>query len=157
MSIQNQPRDEKDGFIYTPPETDKPYLGDLDNVRTLVAGFANEVAEAYSAYLAGDPDARNALEQIGVMCREHGDTIMGRDEEIEVAPWQNPSHLGASLRRAAKLPIDADPGEAYFRFLALQVIKGCKAVNDGMSPIEAGPRLQEILDDAVQRILGVAE
>lgn len=145
-----------DGFYFTPPPKGKPYLGDSSVVHGLISAFANDVMAEYHKYLAALPGGMDAQVKIAAMAKRYGDIFMGRNPNYAPAPWHCPARMGGKLRFAvASIKGDDDPGEGFFRALAVDCCQASKAMADGMSEEEAGPRLQEILEDAAKWMLGV--
>ena len=144
------------GFDFQAPPKGA-YLGDHDTVAQLVNQFAHDVLGVYHDFSTGKGGAENAQPKIEAMAKRLGDIFMGRmPEEFAPADWNKPSRLGVKLRHSVdSITGDEDPGEAYFKWLALQVIQCGRAMDLGMAPEQAGPMLRTILDDTIGRLLGV--
>lgn len=148
---------EDQGFDFQAPPKDLPYLGDHAVVAGLINEFADDVLTIYHEFTTGRPGADKPLDQLNDMARDYGNIFMGRTpDRYAQAPWNTVPRLGVRLRAAVdEIKGDEDPGEAYFRWLALQITKAGKALDDGMAPEQVGPTVRAILDDAIGRLLGV--
>jgi hypothetical protein len=149
------PANDPDQLVVAPVSSEKYYLGNSDVVHTFVGQFANDVMRAYGDYLSGKSNAGEAQSLVEAIVREHGNALMGRDGRYEIAPWQGSRMRGKLLAAIPSMKGDDDPGEAFFRHLALQCVKASLALKDGKPEKEVGEQLKEILDDARGRILGV--
>jgi len=144
--------------LYVPPVSDeKRYLGNADVVHAFVSAFANDVIRAYDGYLAGTAKADVVQARIDEYVKEFGGAMMGRDERYEIAPWQGERLRGKFLAAIPSMKGADDPGEAFFKHLALQCVKSAMALADGQDDKKVGAALKEILDDARGRILGVIQ
>ncbi|MFN3517092.1 MAG: hypothetical protein ACK4YM_08035 [Novosphingobium sp.] len=141
------------------PATDpgKHYLGNAGVVHSFVGRFADEVIQAYDSFLSGKVSAAVAQERINALIKEHGDALMGRDDRYEIAPWQGMRLKGKFLAAIPSMKGGDDPGEAFFKHLALQCVKSALALKDGHDEEEVGAILHDILQDARGRILGVIQ
>lgn len=144
------------GFDFQAPATSKPYLGDYAVVQKIVKDFADDAFTIIHEFSTGVEGAENHESQMRDLCIATGNIFMGRSDDYEAAPWQNPERLGAYLRHAvASIKGDVDPGSAFFEWVAVQLIKCSKSLDRGMAEEQAGPMLKELLDDVVNRMLGV--
>ena len=147
---------EAPGLEFTPPPEGKPYLGDLEVVSGLVNHFAYRVLEIESAFRAGKPGYENAQQRIEAMAAKAGAAIMGNDPEFSVAPWQNRDRLGTVLRLTTPgIQYLDDPGVKFFEWMALGLVKIARAMEQGMPDEAAGPKVRVLLDDAIQKIIGI--
>ncbi len=144
-------------LAFQAPPKGTPYLGDHAVVAGLINEFADDVLTIYHEFTTGRPGADKPLTQINDMAKDYGDIFMGRKpNRYAPAPWNTRTRLGVRLRAAVdEIKGDEDPGEAYFRWLALQITRAGKALDDGMAPEQVGPILRAILDDAIGRLLAM--
>lgn len=149
------PVNDPDQLVVAPVSDEKHYLGNATVVHTFIGHFADEVMAAYSGYLAGKVTAADSQARIEAAIREYGDAFMGRDERFQIAPWQGERMRGKFLAAIPPMKGNDDPGDAFFRYLALQCVKAAMALADGQHEAAVGAKLKAILDDARSRILGV--
>jgi hypothetical protein len=142
-------------LVVAPTDGSKQYLGNAAVVHAFVGKFASDVMRAYDGFLSGRAPAAQVQSQIDDLIREHGEAFMGNDSRYEIAPWQGKRMKGKLLAALPAMKGDDDPGDALFRFLALQCVKASMSLADGHSDTEVGAHLKEILDDVRGRILGV--
>lgn len=135
----------------------KPSLGDPAVVDRLVSGFVQAVIGVRNDFLAGTPGGDNPMQRIESLALKAGDTIMGRNPEYSAMAWQNPIRLGAKIRYlCAEIRDYPDPGQALFMFLARQVVVSMIAVEEKrMHPEQSAQKLRVVINDVVDRILGV--
>ena len=147
------------GFDFQPPPQGLPYLGDHATVAYLVNKFASDILTVYDDFTHGKGGAANAQPKIEAMAKEMGDIFMGRKpEQYTPTEWQRPSRLGVRLRHAVdSITGSEDPGEAYFKWLALQVVRCGISLDRGMAREQAGPMLRHMLDRTISRLLGVLQ
>jgi len=138
-----------------PVDPNRQYLGDATVVHAFVGKFASDVIRAYDGFLSGRLGSVESQHQINDLVREHGEAFMGNDPRYEIAPWQGKRMKGKLLAALPDMKGDDDPGEALFKFLALQCVKAAMSLADGHGDKEVGAHLREILDDVRGRILGV--
>lgn len=152
------------GFDFQLPPEGKPSLGDAAVVADLVREFVDNVFTIDHEFRTGmtesglpvPPTGPSPEENIRDMAKSYGDIFMGRDPAYEPTEFHRPGRLGAYLRHAVdSIKGDDDPGQGYFEFLALQVVRCARSLENGMAPEQAGPMLQSIMQDAVNRLLGV--
>ena len=152
-------KDEMDqGFDFQAPPSGA-YLGDHNTVAQLVNQFAHDVLGVYHDFATGKGGAENAQPKINEMAKRMGDIFMGRKpEEFAPADWNKPSRLGVKLRHAVdSITGNEDPGEAYFKWLALQIVRCGVSMERGMATEQAGPMLRTMLDSTIGRLLGVVQ
>ena len=142
-------------LVVAPTDSNRQYLGSATVVHAFVGKFASDVMRAYDGFLAGRVSADESQRQINELVREHGEAFMGNDPRYEIAPWQGKRMAGKLLAALPAMKGDDDPGEALFKFLALQCVKASMSLVDGHSDVKVGAHLKEILDDVRGRILGV--
>lgn len=142
-------------LVVAPIDSNRQYLGNASVVHSFVGKFANDVMRAYDGYLSGRTPADHVQSQIDELIREHGGAFMGNDSRYEIAPWQGNRMKGKLLAALPAMKGDDDPGDALFRFLALQCVKASMSLADGHSDTEVGAHLKDILDDVRGRILGL--
>lgn len=113
-------------------DPNRTYLGSAEPVRVLVADFATAVMAAYDQFLQGKAPAAVVQPQIDALIKQAGDRLMGRDPAYEIAPWQGERLRGKFLAALPNMKGADDPGEALFKHLALQCIKGAQALANGL-------------------------
>lgn len=146
------------GFDFQAPPKGA-YLGNHNTVAQLVNQFAHDVLGVHHDFITGKGGAASAQPKIEAMAKRMGDIFMGRKaDEFTPADWNKPSRLGVKLRHAVdSITGNEDPGEAYFKWLALQIVRCGVSMERGMAAEQAGPMLRAILDDAIGRLLGVIQ
>jgi len=137
--------------------TGKPSLGDLAVVSRLVREFVKYVLDTRAAWHAGEPGARDPLAMIAAEGRLLGDIILGRDVRFDAQPWNTPRRLGMVL--TVLLPEETkhygDPGAALFMWLAAQAAEAAAFIEQGGDEVEARERLDRIVTDVTERLLGI--
>lgn len=137
--------------------TGKPSLGVLLVVSHLVREFVKYVLDTRAAWHRGENDARDPLGRIEAEARLLGDIFLGRDDRFDAQPWNTPNRLGNVLK--VMLPEETkhygDPGAALFMWLALQALSAAEFIEQGGSEHQARQRLDPIVDDVTQRLLGM--
>jgi hypothetical protein len=136
---------------------DKPSLGDPAVVDRLVSEFVQAVIGVRNDFLAGKPGADNPIQRIEQLASNAGDVIMGRHADYQAMAWQNPIRLGSTIRYLCQEIRDyPDPGQALFMFLSTQVVTSMIAVEEKrMHPEQSAQKLRVVINDVVDRILGV--
>ena len=97
------------------------------------------------------------MEAIGNEAKRCGAIIMGRDPGFHATDFIRSGMLAAHIRAqdAVSFKVSQEPGEAFFRCIGAQAIEAAKALDEGMAPEEAGPRLQICMRSATNLILGL--
>ena len=131
------------------------YLGDAKLVDQLVRDFMSSVFSARAQWHETG-SAKEAQDRIAQLCRSYGAVFMGDSPAYVAQPWNSEHRLGAFLRSLIDDVDDfANPGEAYFNFLALQALGAAMTLETGEQPeeqVQAG--LSEVVADAVDVLLG---
>lgn len=129
-------------------------LGDAKLVEQLVRHFMFEVFSQRSKFhTTGDGTAAETW--INQLCASYGDLFMGNNKQYVATAWNSRYQLGAYLR--AVVPDVADfstPCEAYFQFLAVQALNAAIALENGDSEDRVKAELAEVVDDAMNVLLG---
>lgn len=138
-------------------QTDKPSLGDWNVVSRLVTDFGQAVIAVRNDFLSGKPGTDDPVLRIERLAAKAGDVIMGRSPEYHAEPWNNPVRLGSKIRYLCdEIRQYPDPGQAFFVWLSKQVVASMVAVEEQrMSDEVAGKKLREVLDSAVDTLVGV--
>ncbi|EUC21476.1 hypothetical protein [Paraburkholderia hospita] len=136
--------------------TGKPSLGDLAVVSRLVREFVKFVLDTRAAWHAGEKGARDPLAMIEAEARQLGDIFLGRDVRFDAQPWNTDNRLGMVMR--VLLPDETkhygDPGAAPFMWLAAQAAEAAAFIEQGSDEVEARERLDRIVTDVTERLLG---
>lgn len=147
-----------EGAPLTPvlPAGDRPYLGDLKTVGGIVQGFVGLVFDAYKGFQRGETTREAAMEAIEAEARRLGPQFTEPDDTYSQAPWHSDGRMKARIRAQGiiKPGGPTDPGEAFFRWLALQAIQAAKDLDTGTAAEQVGPQLQAVLADAVAFLAG---
>jgi hypothetical protein len=133
------------------------YLGSATVVHGFVADFAHAVMGVYDTYLQGKEQGPQVQATSAELTTEHADALMGRSQDWEIAPWQGERLRGKFAAAIPSMKGSDDPGEAFFKHLALQCIKASMSLADGRGEHEVGRELALILHDARGRILGTVQ
>ncbi|NPT60338.1 hypothetical protein [Paraburkholderia elongata] len=147
-----------DGGLYLDDlvSTGKPSLGDLAVVSRLVRGFVKYVLDTRAAWHAGEAGVRYPLAIIEVEARQLGDIFLGRDARFDAQPWNTDRRLGMVL--TVLLPDETkhygDPGAALFMWLAAQTADAAEDIEQGGDEVDARGRLDRIVTDVTERLLG---
>ncbi len=148
-----------DGGLYLDDlvATGKPSLGQLAVVSRLVREFVQRVLETRAAWHKGEPGAKDPIAVYTEDARRMGDIFLGRDEQYDAQPWNTRRRLGNVL--AVLLPQETehygDPGTALFMWLAAQAATAAAAIEQGQSEDVFRRKLDAVVDDVTQRLLGL--
>lgn len=155
MQDDSIPVHDPDQLVVAETDPNKLYLGNAKVVHDFIGSFATEVMRTYDKFLQGQQFGPENHAEIKAIIKRYGDAFMGRDPRYEIAPWQGIKMRRTLIGYLPKMKADDDPGEALFKELALDCVKACMCLADGMSDEEVGAHLKEILDDVRGTILGV--
>jgi len=137
-------------------DSEKPSLGSLPVVSRLVRDFVKRALDTRAAWHRGEPGATDPVSVLLEEARKMGNVFMGRDAAYDAQPWNSPRRLGYVID--ALLPEETkhygDPGAAMFMWLATQAIAAGAAIEQGQSETAARQRLNAIVHDVTQRLLG---
>lgn len=130
------------------------YLGDPKVVDQLVRDFMSVVFSERAKWHEGG-DGKAAEARINEVCASYGKVFMGQSPAYVAMPWNSEHRLGAYLRAVVPDAGDYDnPGEAYFQFLAVQALNAAIAVEEGVSEEQIKSELTDVVNDAVDVLLG---
>ena len=139
------------------PMGDKPSLGSPEVVAGIMTEFASGVVDARKRYNQDKLTGEQAQAKVRELAAEYGAVVMGRDARYQALPWNDPSRLGRRIKLVTS-PIDGvtDPGEQLFLTVGMSLIDIAKAHEDErMSDDDAQAKIQEMLQDTAQLVLGV--
>ena len=149
----------KEGLNFDLGDLNRPILSGWDVVGGLVHQFVADVFECYKCTQRGMTDRDTAIGEIEEQAKLLGDIFMGRNPAYVASSWYAEDRLGAVIRQQEGISFKAtaDPGEAFFRWLSVQAINAAKELDNGGSPQEVGPRLQETMRGAIKFLMGIGE
>jgi len=131
-------------------------LGDYTVVSGLMEQFCRDILATWDAFTEGKVTQAKAVESAMNLAGEMAAIFKGQDPAYTTAPWRSEGKLeGKIVGWVRSIKGDGDPILDYFKFLATNILKGCAAMQEGMAPEEAGPRIQSILKDAAEKLAGV--
>lgn len=137
--------------------TGKPSLGDLHTVSWLVRNFAKFVLERRADFHAGKAGAENPIPAIESEAELLGGIFQGKDERFDAQPWNTPARVGNLCR--VLCPDETrqygDPAKGFFMWTAAQVIASAQAIEGGSPEAEVKPKIDALMDDVTERLLGV--
>lgn len=135
----------------------KPSLGNPDVVRGLVSEFATQVVAARKSFNEGALSGDQAQSRVHDLAVEYGAVVMGRNQDYDTLPWNDPARLGRRIRLV--LPeVDGveDPGEQLFLSVGASLIEIAVAHEEGRMPdADAEQKAKVMLEDTADLILGV--
>ncbi|CAG9168149.1 hypothetical protein [Cupriavidus pinatubonensis] len=144
-------------WVLHPRQDGKPSLGQLAVVSRLVREFVQRVLETRAAWHKGEPGAADPLAVYLEDARRMGNIFLGRDARYHAQPWNSIRRLGITLR--VLLPEETehygDPGTALFMWLATQAATAAAAIETGQSEDVIRRKLDAVVDDVTQRLLGL--
>lgn len=125
-----------------PADVRKPLLGVPAVMKGIISEFAAELIDIRKKYNLDklSPDASTAA--IGVLSKEYGDIIMGRDDRYIGNSFYSPENLGEQIKKVfpAVSGVD-DAGELLFLTLATSLMV-----------IAVGHEKEELNDDQAERL-----
>jgi len=137
--------------------TGKPSLGDLHVVSWLVRHFAQAVLIKRAAFHAGEDGAHDPLPAIETEARQMAVAFQGHDDRFDAQPWNTPARIGNLFR--VLCPDETrqygDPVQGFFMWIAGQLLAMTMAIESGEPEADIKPKIDAMLDDATQRLLGV--
>ena len=145
-------REEDLGFLVS----DRPSLGNPDVVRGLVSEFASSIVDVRKRYNQGKLSGEDAQDEIRGLAVEYGKIVLGKDDRFASLPWNRPGGLGRRIQLTTPA-IDGvdDPGEQLFLTVGASLVDLAQMLeNDRMSEDDARAKVEDMLEDVVQLILG---
>ena len=146
-----------EGINHDMEEAGPPLLAEWDVVGGLVHQFVADVFECYKCFQQGITDRETAMGEIEDEAKRLGAIFMGQDPAYQAMDWNSPTRLGSHIRADGTFSFKDtnDPGEAFFRWLSVQALKAATDLDNGYSPQEVGPKLQEVMRGAIRFLLGM--
>jgi hypothetical protein len=130
------------------------YLGDARLVEQMVRDFMSTVLSERSKWHE-TADGTAAEARINELCASYGQVFLGNSTADVAQPWNSLYRLGAYLRAALSDPGKFDnPVEAYFQHLAVQALNAAIDLEEGANEEHVKSQLTEIVEDAVDILLG---
>lgn len=137
--------------------TGKPSLGDLHTVSWLVRNFAKFVLEKRADFHAGKAGAENPLPAIEQEAALMASIFQGYDRRFDAQPWNTPARVGNLCRvlKPEETKQYGDPVKGFFMWLAAQAIAAAQAIEGGEPEADVKPRIDALMDDVTERLLGI--
>jgi hypothetical protein len=143
-------------FTYEPHPPGKKNLGDFNVVAGVLAEFATRIAGIWTRFTDGELDQQESMAALEAESSACADLFLGRNPAYAPAAWRSEGMLKGKI--CAWIPgIDpnGDVVPRYFKFVGMQVLKGCQEIQEGMDEAQAAPMLQSVLRDATEKLSGV--
>jgi len=135
----------------------KVALNDLGDVGAIVQKFVADVLKDYDSFGKGVATRDDAMAAIRLKATVLGDAFMGKDPTFYATEWNTPDRLGAHVRAQRSVKFEEpsqDPGQAFFLFLATQVVKSANDLHGGdEDPEWVGFMLQRAVKSAIKFLL----
>lgn len=134
----------------------KPSLSSLEDVGAIVQRFAAATLADYNKFGNEEVSRDEAMGSIHARAAEVGGIFMGKDPAYHATEWNSENRLGAHIRAqdAIKFKFQGqDPGEAFFEFLALQVVHAANELQGGQESDVVGLKLQSVVRSSVKFLM----
>ena len=133
------------------------FLGQHGVVAKLIEDFSRDITAIFDEQIAGGEGGPKAEQAIVDRCAKIADVFKGRNPDYTLAPWRSDGRLEGKIVGwfHGKIRGDGDVILEFFKYLALQIVRACRAVHEGMAHEQAGPMLRSTLNDAVEKLAGI--
>lgn len=140
----------------------KPLLASLTTVTDLLRAFVSTAVDRRADYLAGKPEAANAMEADSTDAKALGDLLNGagpKATDFFVQPWNSPDQMGRFLvdtYAMACAPEDA----AYCVLLGMLGEAYAEvdfATENGNTPEDAGDAINGVIETYAHALLGMED
>lgn len=140
----------------TPSSQQPTSLAHYDAVAAIVEAFAKDIAAISDRLATGEAESEETQRAVEDRVRGIAAIFRGEAEGFTQAEWNAEGRLAGRIV-GWKLHMKGydDPIDGFFARVAIRILNTLRAAHEGMAEDEAGPRIQAVLRDTVNRLVGV--